>query len=569
MGNSSSIDLLFNVIGYIEGGQEYRHNAFEVHNSGDIYIPDTLAEGEYYEKPMIHLQKALKNISNNSSNSNIFSDGIVVAQDVDIKLEISDDTIITEISEENWKSFADSINNTILENDEIRQKCIKGIPICLGGTIVAFSLYNSSYLKFQGLTYLRKPSSISKPYYNNLVSFEFMTDNVESVYVHGTGKIIQDFSKEIDWMNVKNKPFYTGGVYSSRGVKGDVTNPVKLSKQIIDENGNYHDAWRFIINTNKLVGFDLLGGNPLNIRLLDNNGNVVFEKVTDFDAYSDNISNIDFSVDYNEKYIPISTSQEQILIVDHIGYNVKGDSGMSLTVTVYTDINPTNLRIVLRPYVSSYIKKIPKKYLPDIEVDLSEIESKLEGVTKAANDSEVIKRLNLGNGNYVYPNSNDVNIICSSGIVVNSLLAGKALQIKADTNYLATKEEITKSFIIPIIEIAPPEVHSLLIIPEIMYRIDLTDEQLSDLRNSIINNLGNTNIIIKMNSWSGDMHIQSFVSYFNSEIEDASITLIAENSDIKININLDTSVSNSSVAVEYKDSEPNAISTDTINSWFD
>ena len=36
-----------------------RHNAFEVRQSGDIYIPDVSAAGNYYEKPMIHLQQKL------------------------------------------------------------------------------------------------------------------------------------------------------------------------------------------------------------------------------------------------------------------------------------------------------------------------------------------------------------------------------------------------------------------------------------------------------------------------------------------------------------------------------
>lgn len=39
-----------------------RHNAFEIKQSGDIYIPDTSADGEYYEKPMLHLQEKLKEI---------------------------------------------------------------------------------------------------------------------------------------------------------------------------------------------------------------------------------------------------------------------------------------------------------------------------------------------------------------------------------------------------------------------------------------------------------------------------------------------------------------------------
>ena len=36
-----------------------RHNAFEVRQSGDIYIPDVSAAGEYYEKPMINLQQKI------------------------------------------------------------------------------------------------------------------------------------------------------------------------------------------------------------------------------------------------------------------------------------------------------------------------------------------------------------------------------------------------------------------------------------------------------------------------------------------------------------------------------
>lgn len=49
------------------GTSEYeRHNAFEVRQNGDVYIADTNAEGNAYEKPMIKLQDAL----NNSGSSN-------------------------------------------------------------------------------------------------------------------------------------------------------------------------------------------------------------------------------------------------------------------------------------------------------------------------------------------------------------------------------------------------------------------------------------------------------------------------------------------------------------------
>lgn len=40
-----------------------RHNAFEIKQNGDIYISDTNAAGEYYEKPMIKLQDALNKVT--------------------------------------------------------------------------------------------------------------------------------------------------------------------------------------------------------------------------------------------------------------------------------------------------------------------------------------------------------------------------------------------------------------------------------------------------------------------------------------------------------------------------
>lgn len=40
-----------------------RHNAIDIRQNGDVYIPDTEVEGEYYEKPMLHLQKDLARIN--------------------------------------------------------------------------------------------------------------------------------------------------------------------------------------------------------------------------------------------------------------------------------------------------------------------------------------------------------------------------------------------------------------------------------------------------------------------------------------------------------------------------
>lgn len=59
--NSSETTLFSVGNGSFNSGNPVRHNAFEIKQNGDIYIPDTNAEGEYYQKPMIKLQDALNN----------------------------------------------------------------------------------------------------------------------------------------------------------------------------------------------------------------------------------------------------------------------------------------------------------------------------------------------------------------------------------------------------------------------------------------------------------------------------------------------------------------------------
>ena len=48
------------------------HNAFEVRQSGDIYVADVSAAGEYYEKPMINLQQKLYSLD--SSMNYLYTD---------------------------------------------------------------------------------------------------------------------------------------------------------------------------------------------------------------------------------------------------------------------------------------------------------------------------------------------------------------------------------------------------------------------------------------------------------------------------------------------------------------
>ena len=64
---SNIVELTDNAVFTMGNGvdDENRHNAFEVHSNGDVFISDTLASGRRYEKPMINLQEKLKEIEEN------------------------------------------------------------------------------------------------------------------------------------------------------------------------------------------------------------------------------------------------------------------------------------------------------------------------------------------------------------------------------------------------------------------------------------------------------------------------------------------------------------------------
>lgn len=75
---STDIDsaCFYNTIFTVGNGEslqtgDIRHNAFEVRRSGDIYIPDVHKPGEYYQKPMIHLQRELANKADHDEVNNI------------------------------------------------------------------------------------------------------------------------------------------------------------------------------------------------------------------------------------------------------------------------------------------------------------------------------------------------------------------------------------------------------------------------------------------------------------------------------------------------------------------
>lgn len=101
-----------------------------------------------------------------------------------------------------------------------------------------------------------------------------------------------------------------------------------------------------------------------------------------------------------------------------------------------------------------YTKEEVDKKIEDIpEVDLSDIESKLEGVTKAADDSEVVKGILVDEGednsdeSIAKPSKNGtVELRQGKGIIINKTGSTRnIIDILADTEYLITREEYNKS----------------------------------------------------------------------------------------------------------------------------
>lgn len=76
-------------------------------------------------------------------------------------------------------------------------------------------------------------------------------------------------------------------------------------------------------------------------------------------------------------------------------------------------------------------------------IDLSDIESKLEGVTKAADDSEVIKRIGCNNRE-IFPIENGTVYMNGGSGIICSADGSNSISISADTDYLATKEDVNR-----------------------------------------------------------------------------------------------------------------------------
>lgn len=87
-----------------------------------------------------------------------------------------------------------------------------------------------------------------------------------------------------------------------------------------------------------------------------------------------------------------------------------------------------------------FFDKCKELFLTKDSDNIKTIESKLEGVTKAADASSVIKQLYVGNGKFGPNSSGAVNVYVGEGIIADG--SGSEMHIDVDTNYLATKQSV-------------------------------------------------------------------------------------------------------------------------------
>lgn len=105
--------------GYYISGSTYNHNAFQIMQSGDIYIADPSSNGEYYGKSMIHLQQKLASLASKEDIStaiNNLVNGATDAMDTLSELE-------TAINSN--KGILETLNEAIVkkaDKDEVDQK---------------------------------------------------------------------------------------------------------------------------------------------------------------------------------------------------------------------------------------------------------------------------------------------------------------------------------------------------------------------------------------------------------------------------------------------------------------
>lgn len=125
--NGSNGQTLFTVGNGI--GNSHKHNAFEIRQNGDIYIPDTSAEGEYYEKPMIYLQDALKK-SGGGGNANI----VTITQQAYEELTTKDPNTLYAISDADPIEFKTINGESILGDGDITIESGSDSPFEVSGS---------------------------------------------------------------------------------------------------------------------------------------------------------------------------------------------------------------------------------------------------------------------------------------------------------------------------------------------------------------------------------------------------------------------------------------------------
>lgn len=141
-----------------------RHNAFEIKQNGDIYIPDTNASGNYYEKPMIKLQDALGNSGSNISLSFVPKQNEIIYTTTDGKaLEYTLGNVVK--SNEYFENlgygkitFTEDLTDNLPERFFANKLTLKSIILPEGFTILPSDCFGKCY----NLESVELPNSITE-----------------------------------------------------------------------------------------------------------------------------------------------------------------------------------------------------------------------------------------------------------------------------------------------------------------------------------------------------------------------------------------------------------------------
>lgn len=134
-GNSGN--TLFTIGNGAGDGNNYRHNALEVRQNGDIYIPDTndTSHSEFYKKPMIKLQDALGQGGISSGEVQTMIDNSISGKTNQSDFETYSGAVESRLAEDEEVTAAglNALNDRLSEDEEVTAAGLNALNDALGG----------------------------------------------------------------------------------------------------------------------------------------------------------------------------------------------------------------------------------------------------------------------------------------------------------------------------------------------------------------------------------------------------------------------------------------------------